>query len=522
MDARARAWEALQAAHARLREDRAHDVPAAAAGGAPRVRLGPLYADFSRQGLDAAAWAALFELARAVNLEAEIRRLFDGEPVNLTERRAALHSALRAPPPTDEETGPAADAARLAHAGLLRMQRVVEAIHAGEDGERITDFVHVGIGGSDLGPRVVCEALAADSGRGVRVHFVANVDGNAIARLVPRLDPRRTLVSLVSKSFTTQETLLNGVALRDWLAAALGEEEAARRLLATTSNPEAAVEFGVAQDRILPMWDWVGGRYSLWSAVGLPVAVSLGMDAFRALLEGAHAMDAHYAVTPLARNLPVLMALAGVWNRNLRGCGTLGVIPYDDRLAGLPSYLQQLEMESNGKRVDEHGAPLSRPAAPVIWGDVGTNAQHAFFQSLHQGVDTVPLDLIAVARPSHAHRDNHEALLANFIAQSAALLEGTGAGTAPERACPGGRPHTVLLLDELNPGSMGMLLALYEHKVHAQGRLWGVDSFDQWGVELGKRIAATVLPALRTGEIPAGMGAATVELVHEVRSRAGD
>ena len=230
-------------------------------------------------------------------------------------------------------------------------------------------------------------------------------------------------------------------------------------------------------------------------------------------------MDAHYAGTPPERNLPVLMALAGVWNRNLRDCATLAVIPYDDRLARLPSWLQQLDMESNGKGVDEHGAPLSRPAAPVIWGDVGTNAQHAFFQSLHQGVDTVPLDLIGVVRPGHALRDNHEALLANFLAQGAAFLQGTGPDAPPERACRGGRPHTVLLLDELNPATLGMLLALYEHKVHAQGRLWGVDSFDQWGVELGKRIVADVLPALLGGALPADMDAATAELVREIRAR---
>lgn len=520
MDVRARAWDALEAEHARLLGVRTQDLLRDDPERANRLvlQLGALRADFTRQRIDAPALRALLVLADACALQAEVHRLFAGEPVNRSERRAALHTALRAPLPGQDETGAAADAARAAHAALERMERIVATVRDAPEDQCISDFVHVGIGGSDLGPRLVCEALAHLSDGRVRVHFVANVDGTAVDRLIRTLDPRRTMVSLVSKSFTTQETLLNGQALRAWLSHALGTEGAARHLLATTANVEAASAFGVPPDGILPMWDWVGGRYSVWSAVGLPIAVSLGIDAFRRLLAGAHTMDVHYASAPPERNMPVLMALCGIWNRNLLGCATLAVIPYDDRLARLPAYLQQLEMESNGKRVDEFGAALKRPAAPVIWGDVGTNVQHAFFQALHQGVDTVPLDLIGVVRPAHSLSANHTALLANLLAQSAAFLRGTDTGTPNERSCPGDRPHTVLLLDQLTPEALGMLLALYEHKVHAQGRIWGINSFDQWGVELGKRIAATVLPALETGEIPANMDPSTAALIQEIRA----
>ncbi|HVF34432.1 MAG TPA: glucose-6-phosphate isomerase [Candidatus Saccharimonadia bacterium] len=480
-------------------------------------RLGPLQLDLTRQRIDSAALDALLALANARELRGAIDALFAGEPVNRSERRPALHMALRAPAPLADDRSAFAAAARLAATSADQVERLVDEVRSGE----VTDLVHVGIGGSDLGPHLACDALAHEARGGPRVHFVANVDGTRVDRLVRTLDPRSTQVTLVSKSFTTQETLLNARVLREFVGAAAF----ARRTVAVTANREAAHAFGIDPARILPMWDWVGGRYSIWSAVGFPVAAACGNAVFRRLRAGAQALDAHYASAPFERNLPVLLALAGVWNRNVLGCPTLGIVAYDDRLELLPAFLQQLDMESNGKRVDEHGVPLARPAAPVIWGQVGTNAQHAFFQSLHQGVDTVPLDLVGVVRPCHALRANHDALLANFVAQSAALMLGTraedepDAGLRAQKSSPGDRPHNIVLLDELSPESLGMLLALYEHKVHAQGRIWGVNSFDQWGVELGKKIAQRLQPAIEGGALPAGIDAATAALVREIRSR---
>ena len=512
------AWAALACERERLAGVRIADLVAREQRRLERFvhRLGPLRLDLARQAIDEGALAALVELADASGLRAAIGAMYAGEPVNRSESRAALHVALRAARPRDEDRSIAAQAARDAHAVAARVDAIADAWR----GEGVTDLVHVGIGGSDLGPRLVCEALA-HLPRGPRVHFVANVDGFRVDRLVRTLDPATTRVSLVSKSFTTQETLLNATVLRRFL----GEAAFARATVAVTANVAAARAWGIDDARILPMWDWVGGRYSVWSAVGLPIAVAYGPDAFRRFRDGARAVDEHYAEAPFERNLPVLLALAGIWNRNVLGHGTHAVIAYDDRLAELPAYLQQLEMESNGKRVDEHGAPLARAAAPVIWGQVGTNAQHAFFQSLHQGVDTVPLDLVAAIRPSHALAENHRALLANLVAQSAAFLEGTraegeaDASLRAQKTLPGDRPHSVLLLDELTPESLGMLLALYEHKVHAQGRIWGVDSFDQWGVELGKTIAKRIEPAVAGGELPEGTDPATAALVREIRDR---
>jgi glucose-6-phosphate isomerase len=430
--------------------------------------------------------------------------------------------------PSDADRSPAAEAAREAHAVLERMAAIVAAWRGEEAGSpRITDLVHVGIGGSDFGPRLVCKALAHLSDGRIRTHFVANVDGTEVDRLTKTLDPRTTAVSLVSKSFTTQETLLNATVLRRWIEAEVGADGFARRIVAVTANVPAARDFGIPEACVLPMWDWVGGRYSVWSAVGFPVALMLGVAAFREFLDGARLVDEHYASAPFGENLPVLLALAGIFNRNALAHATHAVIAYDDRLAELPGFLQQLDMESNGKRVDEFGEPLRHPAAPVIWGQVGTNAQHAFFQSLHQGVDTVPLDLVGVIEPCHALHENHRALLANLVAQSVAFMRGTGDAQrgddalSRQKVLPGDRPHNVILLDALTPHALGTLLALYEHKVHAQGRIWGVNSFDQWGVELGKQIAKTVLPAIETGEVPDTLDPSSRALIFEILERTG-
>ena len=520
VDPRSRAWSALTEHAARLApvaSTRLLDEP----GRLQRLslRLGPLRVDLARQRIDLAALAALHELARACDHGAAVAALLRGDAVNATEQRPALHTALRAPLPSSGDGTPAADAARAAHATLARMATLVAACEAEYAAGHVTDVIHIGIGGSDLGPRLVCEALGPTPGR-PRVHFLANVDGTAFERAIAGLDPTRTRVLLASKSFSTQESLLNAEAVLDWMRrGGISREFAlAQRFHALTAKPEAARAWGLADAQVLPLWDWVGGRYSLWSAVGLPIAIALGLPVFRRLLAGAHAMDQHYATAPADDNLPLLLALAEVWNRNALGLPTRAMLVYDERLRLLPGFLQQLEMESNGKGVDREGRPLARPAAPVTWGELGTNAQHAFMQALHQGVDVVPCEFVAAIRPAHGLAAHHAALLANLLAQSAALMRGSAEGE-PWRRSPGGRPSSIVLLDALDPESLGMLLALYEHRTHAAGVLWGVDSYDQWGVELGKRIARDLLPALEGRAASVEIDAATAASIAEIRAR---
>jgi glucose-6-phosphate isomerase len=482
-------WQSLREHGARLRAQSLQDVIAAdpRRASAEALRVGPVYANFARQHLDAPAFAALLALAADRDVDNALRQLFAGAEVNRSERRPALHTALRGDPANSA-------IARAAHAqaGAARaqMDRLHEQLAAGP----LTDIVSVGIGGSDLGPRLAADALKDFADGRFRVHFLTNVDGSAAQHLLRSLDPALTAAILVSKSFNTQETLLNGAILRDWL----GDSE---RLYAVSANTDRAVQFGVAAERVLPMWDWVGGRYSLWSAVGFAVQLAIGRDGFADLLAGAAAMDAHVLGSPAPANLAVRHALTAVWNRVGLGLPTQAVLPYDERLALLPAYLQQLVMESLGKRVQSDGAPLDVASVPVLWGGAGTNSQHSFFQALHQGTDIVPAEFIGVVRPAHPYMANHAALLANLLAQAQALANGHG-NSDPQRMYPGGRPSTMLLLDELTPESLGMLLALYEHSVYVQGVLLGINPFDQWGVELGKQIAGELLPALTEGGEP--------------------
>ncbi len=390
-----------------------------------------------------------------------------------------------------------------------RMQALVASLQA----SAVTDVVSVGIGGSDLGPRLVVDALAPANAR-LRVHFISNVDGNAARRVLAPLDPARTAAIVISKTFGTQETLLNGRIVRDWLGE--GAAYHGGRLYAVSANVERAGDFGIPPERILPMWDWVGGRYSLWSAVGFPIALAIGMEAFEALLDGAAAMDAHANEAPLRENLAVLHALTAVWNRNGLHAATQAVLPYDDRLRLLPNYLQQLVMESLGKSVRMDGSDVGLHTVPVWWGGAGTDTQHSFFQALHQGTQAVPADFIGVVRAEHGHADNHMALLANLLAQVEALANGQDADD-PHRRYPGDRPSTLLLLDALTPRSLGMLVALYEHSVYLQSVLWGINAFDQFGVELGKQVASRLLPALQ-GEAEAD-DAVTRELLRELNQR---
>ncbi|MHC9084426.1 glucose-6-phosphate isomerase [Luteimonas sp. RIT-PG2_3] len=445
------------------------------------LRVGPLYANFSRQSYDRGALDALFALGEHAGLSAAMRRLVDGDLVNVTEDRAALHTALRG---DVSDAQVARDAASLARDARRQMAAMIDALAATD----VTDIVSVGIGGSDLGPRLIVDALAQPGAR-FRVHFLSNVDGAAAQRTLASLDPARTATILISKTFGTQETLLNGRIVRDWL----GDD---RRVYAVSANVERAAQFGIAAERILPMWDWVGGRYSLWSAVGFPVALAIGMPAFEQLLEGAHAMDAHAATEPARTNLTVWHALTAIWNRNALGASTQAVLPYDERLKLLPSYLQQLVMESLGKSVRLDGTALPVQSVPVWWGGPGTDTQHSFFQALHQGTQVVPADFIGVVRNDDPHVENHQALLANLLAQTEALANGQGSDD-PHRAYAGNRPSTLLLLDRLTPASLGMLVALYEHSVYLQSVAWGINAFDQFGVELGKQVASKLLPALQ-------------------------
>jgi glucose-6-phosphate isomerase len=490
----------------------------AARGERLRHRLGPVLLDLSRQKLDAEALEALGAYAESTGWQQARDAMFAGAPINTSENRAVLHTALRAggshlPSPAPKEVRQEIEQT------LQRIEKLVQAIEQGETASlglptTVTDVVNIGIGGSDLGPRLAVHALAPFHVPRVNSHFLTNVDGQAAHDLMRQLDPKRTLVIVVSKSFNTQETLLNGNVLRDWIARAYDGDQRAvsRHFLAVSANTEAAVAWGVPAAQIYPMWDFVGGRLSLWSAVGLSLALAIGMEHFRALLAGAAQVDDHFRTAPWHQNLPVLLALVEVWNRNVFGRASRAVIPYADLMGDLTSYLQQLEMESLGKRVTPQGEPVHESTVPVVWGSVGTNAQHAYFQALHQGTDVVPLEFIGIVRPAHPLRGNHDALLSNLLAQAAALAlgktfeealaEAKGGDEAARRALagqrtfPGDRPSTVILLDALTPESLGALIALYEHKVFMLGHLWGVNAFDQWGVELGKVIAKQILPAL--------------------------
>ena len=476
-------FDALRAHAARLADTSLREL-AATPGRATQLalRVGPLYANFARQRYDDAAIDALFALADTAQFPERVVDLFEGKRVNPTEDRAALHVALRS---ALSDTPVAAEARKEAEAALTRMRRLVGALQD----TPITDIVSIGIGGSDLGPRLVVDALSPPTPGRFRVHFLSNVDGAASQRVLAGLDPKRTAAIMVSKTFTTQETLLNGEIVREWL----GNDT---HLLAVTANVARAAEFGIPADRILPMWDWVGGRYSLWSAVGFPIALALGMHAFEQLLAGAGEMDEHVLRTAPRENLAYWHALTAVWNHNALGYTSQGVFPYDDRLKLLPNHLQQLVMESLGKSVRLDGTPVGERTVPVWWGGAGTDVQHSFFQALHQGTDIVPGDFVGVVDADHPHRENHRALFANLLAQTEAFANGAG-NDDPHRRYAGNRPSTVFLLDALTPRALGALIALYEHSVYLQSVAWGINAFDQFGVELGKQVANKLLPAMR-------------------------
>jgi len=505
---RTAAWAALRAHH-----DPGFDLRAAFAADVRRfdtfsLEAPEVFADLSKQRWDTRARDLLLALARECGLEAQRDALFAGEPINRSEGRAVLHTALRAP----RGAGPHSDDV---HATLDAMLAFAERVRADE---AITDIVHIGIGGSDLGPQMAVQALADRVHPRLALHFVSNVDAHHIAQVLSRLQPQRTLVIVASKTFTTQETMTNAQIARDWFVVK-GGRDIARHFAATTTNVAAAAAFGI--ETTFGFWDWVGGRYSMGSAIGLPIAIAIGAEAFRDLLAGAHAMDRHFAEAPLERNLPAQLGLLDIWQRNFEGFTSRSVAPYHQGLARLPAYLQQLEMESNGKSVSADGEPLPYATSAVVWGEPGTNGQHAYFQMLHQGTDIVPLEFIAVRRASHGHADSHAKLLANCLAQSQALMLGRPAppdadALARQRHFAGNRPSTTLLLDALSPRSLGALIAMYEHRVFTAGALWGINSFDQWGVELGKTLCNDLLPRLASGDA-SGLDGSTAGLLRFVR-----
>jgi glucose-6-phosphate isomerase len=497
-----------------------------------------LYLDYSKNLLTGRTVALLVALARRAGLAERIEAMFTGERINVTENRPVLHVALRAPAGTRIEVD-GHDVVPEVHRVLDQMSRFADRVRSGEwrgaTGERITTVVNIGIGGSDLGPAMAYDALRDHADRSIEGRFVSNVDPTDVWEATADLDPARTLFIVASKTFTTLETLANAGAARAWLTAALGEDAVSRHFVAVSTNAEKVAEFGIDTENMFGFWDWVGGRYSVGSAIGLSVMIAIGPAGFREFLAGFHAVDAHFRTTPFERNLPVLLGLIGVWYRDFLGYDTHAVLPYSHYLGRFPAYLQQLDMESNGKRVDLAGRPVRPDSGPVVWGTPGTNGQHAYFQLLHQGTTIVPADFIGFVQPNHPGvgpadgPDQHALLMANFLAQTEALAfgksadqvvaEGVAPWLVPHRTFPGNRPTNTLLAPRLTPFTLGQLIALYEHKVFTQGTIWGINSFDQWGVELGKVLAGRIVPELTApAEPPLRHDSSTNSLIRRLRN----
>ncbi|ERL51225.1 glucose-6-phosphate isomerase [Halomonas huangheensis] len=461
------------------------------------LRVGGLFLDYSKHQLSDAVLEKLLELAHHSALVQRRAQMFSGDIINVTENRPVLHTALRnlgdQPVIVDGK-----DVMPEIHATREQIKRFSEAVRSGEwkgySGERIRDVVNIGIGGSDLGPNMACRALLKHRHPELNFHFVSNVDGAHIQKVLRGLNPATTLFIVSTKTFSTQETLLNARTARRWFVEQAGDDaDVGAHFVAASTNRKAAMEFGIREENVFEFWAWVGGRYSMWSSIGLPIALAIGFEGFIEMLQGAWEMDQHFLHAPLEENMPVLMALIGIWYINFVGAETQAIVPYDQALHQLPSFLQQLDMESNGKSVDIFGRPVDYKTGPIVWGQTGSNGQHAFFQLLHQGTRYVPIDFIASLKPEPGVEDHHFALLTNMLAQANAFMEGSQqGGDLDPYSCPGNRPSSVLLLDELTPRNLGALIALYEHKVFVQGVIWNINSFDQWGVQLGKRIAGEI------------------------------
>ena len=491
------AWSALHSKASDTKEARITDLFATDPQRVNKFSLsvGDLFLDFSKNLVSDSVWSALLALAKQSPLESHRSAMFSGQPINNTEGRAVLHAALRAEltdAKTDEEKARITQVKEQLQAVKQASDKIRAGQWLGSTGIAITDVVNIGIGGSDLGPKLACAALEEYSHQDISLHFISNVDGAEILTTLKKLNPETTLVALASKTFTTQETLLNAKTAIDWFKEKLGLENAqsTSHFVGLTANPDNAKAYGIPDDQILAFADWVGGRYSLWSSIGLSIAISIGFEQFEQMLAGAREMDIHFQQAPLERNMPVIMALLGIWYSNFLNIESTAVIPYCERLLLLPSYLQQLDMESNGKATQRNGEPVDYETGAILWGQTGTNGQHAFFQLLHQGTRTVPIDFIAAAKDNLSNAEHHPVLLGNMLAQSAALMTGQAAPEGQQhRFYPGNKPSNTLLLKELSPKNFGALIALYEHKVFVQGSIWNINSFDQWGVELGKKMA---------------------------------
>ncbi len=494
-----------------------------------------LFLDYSKNLIDGTTHDLLFELAMAAKVTERRTAMFAGDPINETEARSVLHVALRAE--ADEiyrvqETNVVPGVHRV----LKRMAEFADGVRSGAmsgSGGAITDVVNIGIGGSDLGPAMAVRALRPYHD-GPRLHFVSNVDGAHIRDTLADLDPGHTLFLIASKTFTTIETMTNAATARRWVVEALGEQAVATHFAAISTALNEVESFGIDAGRVFEFWDWVGGRYSIWSAIGLPLMIAIGAENFAGLLAGGRSIDAHFRDAPLSRNLPVVMALVGVWYRNVIGCPVQAVLPYDQRLERFPAYLQQLDMESNGKRVGLDGEAVEAATGPIVFGEPGTNGQHAFYQLLHQGTDVVPCDFLLAARSDVDRLRHHDLLVANCLAQSQALMKGRTIEEAradliaanlspdqverlaPHKVFPGNRPSNTIIYQQLDPVTLGKLIALYEHKIFVQGVIWGINSFDQWGVELGKELAGELLPMVQGTEPTGDMDSSTTGLLATV------
>lgn len=537
------AWKALQAHHRQAAALHMRDLFAQDPGrfDAFSLRFESLLLDYSKNIVTAETMRLLCDLARQADVPGMARRMFAGERINLTEDRAVLHTALRNGSGTPVIVD-GRDVMPDVSAVLDHMRRFCDAVRSGAwtgyTGAPIRDVVNIGIGGSDLGPVMVCQALLPYAKRDLRTHFVSNVDGTHMAEALRLCDPRTTLFVVASKTFTTQETLANARTARDWfLATANDPAHVARHFVALSTNAKEVAAFGIDTENMFGFWDWVGGRYSLWSAIGLSIALSVGFDRFRQLLDGAHAMDCHFLETPPERNLPTVLALLGVWYNNFFDAQAHAILPYDQYLARFPAYFQQGDMESNGKAVDRSGAAVAWQTGPVIWGEPGTNGQHAFYQLIHQGTKLIPCDFIAPCVSHNPVGDHHTLLLSNFFAQTEALMLGKtpdqaraellAQGLAPDAAekllphkvFSGNRPTNSILIDQLTPRALGSLIALYEHKIFAQGVIWNINSFDQWGVELGKQLAKAIVPELSSPQPVSTHDSSTRGLINAFKQR---
>ncbi|MGI5865051.1 MAG: glucose-6-phosphate isomerase [Myxococcales bacterium] len=539
------AWQALAAHNKAIREVHMRDLFAQDPSRFERLslRFEDWLVDYSKNRVTDETMKLLVALAEQVGLRKAIDQMFGGEKINRTENRAVLHVALRnrsnRPMLVDGK-----DVMPDVNAVLAKMRGFTERLRSGEwkgqTGKPITDVVNIGIGGSDLGPLMVCEALKPYGKPGLKVHFVSNVDGTHLAETVKALDPATTLFVVASKTFTTQETITNARSARAWLVERLGDAAVPKHFVAVSTNAAEVSKFGIDTENMFGFWDWVGGRYSLWSAIGLPIACFIGMDRFEELLTGAHAMDEHFRTQPFDKNLPVLLAMLGVWYANFFGAETHAILPYDQYLHRFPAYFQQGDMESNGKGVDRDGRPITDyTTGPIIWGEPGTNGQHAFYQLIHQGTRLVPCDFIAPIETHNPMGDHHRKLLANFFAQPEALMRGKTAEEArkeleasgmpaekvemlvPHKTFPGNRPANSILVKRITPHTLGALIAMYEHKIFTQGIVWNIFSFDQWGVELGKQLANKILPEFEGGAPVTAHDASTNGLINFYKANAG-